>query len=222
MKLRMNRAVLFLVYLVSVPFVALYRKTCRIHCEGPLLDFLNGGKPFLMTWWHQDMLFNYSFITRWIPARRFISMTSRSEDGEIAGYLLIKYKFKLVRGSSSRGGSSALGGMIEELSRGEASGILVADGPRPPAREAKIGIVALARETGLPIIAMRSWADRQWIFRKSWPKLAFVLPFAAVRILSSGPITVPREAGKETLEKYRKRVEDELNRLADESERPFD
>jgi lysophospholipid acyltransferase (LPLAT)-like uncharacterized protein len=216
-----RRMTLFCLYLVALPIVFLYHRTCRMDHSGPLPEYLEGGKPFLMTWWHQDMLFNYAYLTRWTGTRKFGTLASRSEDGEIASYLLIKHLFKTFRGSSSRGGPTALKDLIAFILNEGASGIIVSDGPRPPARVAKIGIVALARETGLSIVMVRSWASRQFIFRKSWPKLALVFPFSTVRILSAGPLTVPREATKEELESYRRQVEDGLNRLALESERPF-
>ncbi len=213
-----KRLILFLAYCIARPIVELYHLTCRIEHQGPLLDYLKGEKPFLMAWWHQDMLFNYSFLTQVVCRRKIATMASRSEDGELASYLLKKHKFKVVRGSSSRGGSSALKELRAFLQKEVALGILVCDGPRPPARVAKPGIVGLARETGLPILLVRSWAKRQYIFKKSWPKLAFVYPFSRAVMLSDGPIEVPPNISREELEKYRLQVEQRLNRLAERSE----
>ena len=167
------------------------------------------------------MLFNYSFLTRVARKRKIATMASQSQDGELAFYLLNKHNYKVVRGSSSRGGSTALNEFVGLVQKRNAMGVLVCDGPRPPARVAKFGVVALARETGLPIIMVRSWAKHQFIFRNSWPKLALVYPFSKVVMLSGGPIHVPKETTREELEGYRLQVEKGLNRLAEESERYF-
>lgn len=212
---------LFLAYCIARPIVELYHLTCRIEHRGPLLEFLNSGKPFLMAWWHQDMLFNYSFLTRVARKRKIATMASRSQDGELAAYLLNKHNFEVVRGSSSRGGSTAIKELVTHVQKKKAIGIIVCDGPRPPARVAKFGIVALARETNLPIIMVRSWAKHQFIFRNSWPKLALVYPFSKVVLLSDGPVHVPKETTREELDGYRLQVEEGLNRLAEQSERHF-
>ena len=167
------------------------------------------------------MLFNYSSLTKLTKRRKIITMTSQSEDGELASYLLKMHGYQVVRGSSSRGGSAAFKEMVVRVQKEGAIGIMVCDGPRPPAREAKFGIVALAREAGLPIILVRSWAKPQHLFRKSWPKLIFVYPFSSVIMLSDGPLRVPSDTGREELEKYRRQVEEGLNRLAEQSERHF-
>jgi lysophospholipid acyltransferase (LPLAT)-like uncharacterized protein len=221
MKSFLSRMLLFLAYCIARPIVELYHLTCRIEHQGPLMDYLNSGKPFLMAWWHQDMLFNYSFLTRFTSKRKIATMASRSQDGELAAYLLNKHKYEIVRGSSSRGGSTALKELVDLVQKQNAMGVIVCDGPRPPARVAKFGIVALARETGLPILLVRSWAKNQFIFRKSWPKLALVYPFSKIVMLSDGPIPVPKETTREELDEYRLLVENGLNRLAEQSERHF-
>ena len=201
--------------------VFLYLTTCRIEHRGPLRDYLDRGNPFLLVWWHQDMLFNFSFLTSYASRQRIATMASHSADGALAAYLVQKHGMISVRGSSSRGGGEALHELMALLKKGDTIGVLVCDGPKPPARKAKFGIVTLARETGLPIVLVRSWAKHQYVFLKSWPKLTFVYPFSKVIMLSDGPIVVPSETKRDELEKYRLEVERRLNQLSNESERYF-
>jgi lysophospholipid acyltransferase (LPLAT)-like uncharacterized protein len=212
---------LLLSYFVARPIVALYHLTCRIEHRGPFLDYLESGRPVLLAWWHQDMLFNFSFLTRYARKRKIIAIVSQSRDGELASYLLKLHGIYVVRGSSSRGGSVAFKALLDRLRDENAVGVVVCDGPRPPARVAKFGIVALARDTGLPVFLVRSWSNRQFIFRKSWPKMALVFPFSRVLMISDGPISVPPETGRGELDKYRLQVQEGLNRLAEASERHF-
>lgn len=221
MKTLRTRFFLFLAFCVAWLFVKLYRVSCRVEDEGPLLDYLRDGKPVLLTWWHQDMLFNFYLLIRFAKKRKVATIISHSKEGRIAAYLVEKFGIIAVRGSSSKGGKEALERLAALVKEENAIGVIVCDGPRPPARVAKFGIVALARATGLPIIKLRSWGKRQYLFRKSWPKLAFVFPFSRVALLSEDPLRVPPRITREELEAYRLQVEEGLNRLADRSERYF-
>ncbi|MGH7272901.1 MAG: lysophospholipid acyltransferase family protein [Nitrospiria bacterium] len=221
MKTRFARFFLFLAFCVAWPIVKLYHMTCRIEDLGPLLDYLQKDKPVLLTWWHQDMLFNFSFLVRFARKRKIATIISHSQEGEIAAYLVEKFGIIPIRGSSSRGGQDALQQLVSLMQKESAIGVIVCDGPRPPARVAKFGIIALAWETGLPIIKVRSWGKHQYIFRKSWPKLAFVYPFSRVVMLSDDPLWVPPHISREEQEPYRRQVEEGLNRLAARSERYF-
>jgi lysophospholipid acyltransferase (LPLAT)-like uncharacterized protein len=221
MKWLFQRLFLLFVFCGTWILVKLWRTTCRVEHHGPLLEALESGRPVLLTWWHQDMIFNFAFLVRYARRRKVLTIVSRSWDGEVAAYTINGLGIETARGSSSRGGSEALSGFLSRVIEENAVGIIVSDGPRPPARVAKIGIVAAARRTGLPILMVRSWADRQHLFRKSWPKLTLVRPFSNVVLLSDGPITVPPDTSREGLEKYRKQVEEGLNRLAERSEHYF-
>jgi lysophospholipid acyltransferase (LPLAT)-like uncharacterized protein len=221
MKRYFIRLFLFPSFCVAWLIVKLYQMTCRVEDFGPLLDHLGKDKPALLTWWHQDMLFNFSFIVRFARKRKIATIVSHSQEGEIAAYLVEKFGMIAVRGSSSRGGKEALHQLVSLIKEENAIGVIVCDGPRPPARVAKFGIVALARETGFPIIKVRSWGKHRYIFKKSWPKLALVLPFSRVVLLSDDPFWVPPDLCREEQEPYRRQVEEGLNRLATRSERYF-
>ncbi|HZR46741.1 MAG TPA: hypothetical protein VFA47_08565, partial [Candidatus Manganitrophaceae bacterium] len=59
----LKQKVLFpLAYGFAWLFVKLYSLTCRVEVEGPLEECLRGGEPVLLTWWHQDMLFNFFYL----------------------------------------------------------------------------------------------------------------------------------------------------------------
>jgi lysophospholipid acyltransferase (LPLAT)-like uncharacterized protein len=218
MKTYFTRFLPFLAFCVAWPIVKLYSMTCRIENLGPILDYLQKDKPVLLACWHQDMLFNFSFLVRFAQKRKIATIVSHSQEGDIAAYLIEKFGITPIRGSSSRGGKEALQQLVSLVKKESAIGIIVCDGPRPPARVAKFGIIALAWETGLPIIKVRSWGKYQYIFRKSWPKLAFVYPFSRVVMLSDDPLWVPPHVSHEGQEPYRLQVEEGLNRLAARSE----
>lgn len=196
----------------------LYTLTCRVKVNGPLENYLNEDQPVLLTWWHQDMLFNFFYLIRFAKRRKIATVISRSEDGALAAYLIGKFGMIPIRGSSSKGGLEALNRLTATVLREKGVAVIVCDGPRPPGRVAKPGIIALARKTGYPILKVRSWGERQYIFNKSWCKLVLVYPFSRVEIWSDPPLFVPPDVRGAALEKYRLEVEKRLNDLADLSE----
>lgn len=202
-------------------FVKLYDWSCRVEVKGPLLDCLNADQPVLLTWWHQDMLFNFYYLIAFAKKRKIATIVSQSKDGALATYLIEKFGFTVLRGSSSKGGKEALDQLTDYVIEEKAVGIIVCDGPRPPGRIAKPGIVLLARKTGYPVIKIRSWGARQHLFQKSWCKLALIYPFSRVVIWSDAPMRVPKESRREALEEYRLEIEKRLNEMAHLSERYF-
>jgi lysophospholipid acyltransferase (LPLAT)-like uncharacterized protein len=82
-------------------------------------------------------------------------------------------------------------------------------------------MIKLSRVTGYPIYMLRSWGSRQYIFEKSWPRLALVLPFSRVVVMLDGPLSVPPQPTDEEKEGFRSELENRLNRLAAASEKFF-
>lgn len=69
--------------------------------------------------------------------------------------------------------------------------------------------------TGLPIIPVAFAAQKKKLLR-SWDRMVVPYPFTDALFLYGDPITIPREAD---VQEARKRVERELNVLADTAER---
>src|SRR6185295_4715210 len=83
--------------------------------------------------------------------RKIVVMVSRSKDGELVARALHRLGYRTARGSSSKGGREALAELTDLVREGWGAAI-VADGPRGPARKAKIGCVLAARGTGAPVL----------------------------------------------------------------------
>jgi lysophospholipid acyltransferase (LPLAT)-like uncharacterized protein len=193
--------------------------TCRITIIGKEHEdqFLCEGKPILFVSWHQGLLY-YLYHFR---NRHGIIMASQSKDGEIISRIVNLFGFLTARGSSSRGGKEALEEMIDTIKRTQCSGGLVADAPRGPFGIAKIGIIKLAKEVGLPLIPVMCWAERKIMF-KSWDKTILPLPFTRIVLFYESPIFVPHDATKERMEKIRADLTDQLNRMHKKAREYFD
>ncbi|HXC61651.1 MAG TPA: lysophospholipid acyltransferase family protein [Nitrospiria bacterium] len=221
LKLFFQQIVIFLLFCFNWLLIWFYRLTCRIEVVGDLDAVMNQPDPVLLAGWHQDMLCTFSYLTRYARRRPIAVLVSRSKDGEVAAGVLSWFGFVPIRGSSSRGGAAALAQLCDRVKIDRSIAAIICDGPRPPARVAKPGIITLSRLTGRPIFLLRSWSTRQHIFEKSWPRLALVLPFSRIVVMIEGPLSVPPRASDEEQERLRLELQDRLNRLAEASEKYF-
>jgi hypothetical protein len=166
--------------------------------------------------WHRAAIF---FIHLFGPLKPAI-MVSRSKDGELLARYLSIMGCQPVRGSSSKGGAEALAEMEQMLKSGQATNAAtVADGPRGPRYEAKVGMVLLAMRTGLPLLPLIWSCDRAWVFKKAWDRTMIPKPWARVKVAYGLPQHIPRHLDKEGLERARLELEREINRLREKTDR---
>lgn len=183
--------------------------TWRVRSEGhnPMIGSPTGQ---LGAMWHRDGI----IAAWWFRDLGITTPVSRSADGDLVTPIVVALGFgELPRGSSSRGGSAALRGLVRHLEGGATAGILI-DGPRGPARQSKLGIVSLARLTGTPITPIAFGASPALRFR-SWDGTVLPLPFARVVARFGEPILVPRDATPEDEEALRDEVDTRFNSLTD-------
>jgi lysophospholipid acyltransferase (LPLAT)-like uncharacterized protein len=110
-------------------------------------QLLSQGRRMIIAFWHAQQLM-MPFAYRGSEAHVLIS---RHGDGELICRIIARFGFQAVRGSSTRGGIEALRELIR-LGRSGADLVITPDGPRGPAQVAKLGVVQLAKATGLPIV----------------------------------------------------------------------
>lgn len=139
--------------------------------------FVKNNESFIIAHWHGDELGILHLLKRYHVA----CIISTSQDGDIMNKAVQLLGAETVRGSSTRGGSQALKGIIRLKKRGRRPSVAV-DGPKGPLHKVKSGIFQISRLTGLPIVPISFQADRTHIFSKSWNQSALPLPFAKVII----------------------------------------
>ncbi|HPG71099.1 MAG: lysophospholipid acyltransferase family protein [Syntrophaceae bacterium] len=167
----------------SAPYhvIRLYTRTYRMTVENETewIEYHASGGTVLLCSWHQQFfsaIRHFQSYSSYCPSL----MISRSKDGDIIARVAEKSGWHAVRGSSSRGGSSALKEMIERLKRSRLAGHIV-DGPKGPAGIVKAGAISLARSTGAVIVPVFTSADRAWHFN-SWDRFMIPKPFARVTL----------------------------------------
>jgi lysophospholipid acyltransferase (LPLAT)-like uncharacterized protein len=169
--------------------------------------------PILAALWHEDILVSVvAFRDR--GARTSVS---RSRDGENIAAVLRYLGFgEAIRGSSSRGASSSLRGLVRVVREGGEVSVLV-DGPRGPARVAKVGVVAAARLSGQPILPVVLVARPCLRFR-SWDRTQLPLPFARIVVGWGECIPVPADTSDEEQAGIARALDLAMSRLREAAE----
>lgn len=145
------------------------------------------GKPVIFALWHGRLL-PLGFLHR---GQDIVCLASRSADGEYITRILQHWGFGVVRGSSSRGGDTALRELIRVVRAGRSVAV-TPDGPRGPRERLKPGVLQLAQLTGAPLVPLAAAASRAWWF-VSWDHFLVPQPFARLHVAYGDPIFVPRD-----------------------------
>lgn len=166
------------------------------------------GEPVILATWHGRLLMS---PFGWPHSDRTHVLVSAHSDGRVISRTLAHFNTRTITGSTRRGGAQALRQLHRVLRDGGAVGI-TPDGPRGPRMRVSLGIIQLARMTGVPIYPMIFSARPCHVF-DSWDRFVLPLPFARGLYLYGAPIAVGRHAGKEEMEQARRTLEESLNAL---------
>jgi hypothetical protein len=186
--------------------IRLYARTYRMTVENETewLAHLKAGGTVLLCSWHQQFFSAIRHFQSYSPYRPSL-MISRSKDGDIIARVAEKSGWHAVRGSSSRGGGSALKEMVDRLRQTRLAGHVV-DGPKGPAGVVKAGAISLARATGAVIVPVFTSADRAWYFN-SWDRFMIPKPFARVTLHFGRMIHLDGSSCEEDFEGHRAALE---------------
>lgn len=151
---------------------------------------------------------------------RWLSMCSKSIDGDAMAQVEKSLGFEVVRGSSGRDGLQAAVDIIRRVREdSDLYACLAVDGSRGPRGRVQGGIVALAQRTGGLILPVASSASPSFIVKRAWDRTILPLPFACIDIVYGEPIDpAPRLRGQE-LEALTSRLETTLLDLHAEADR---
>ena len=136
---------------VGYHIIRLLGRTMTWHVEGSeqLTQRFAQGKRVILAFWHAQQL----MMPLGFPGLEAHVLISQHRDGELIRRVIARFGLDAVRGSSTRGGAEAFRKLIR-LGRSGYNLVLTPDGPKGPRQVAKVGVVQLARATGLPIVPM--------------------------------------------------------------------
>lgn len=172
---------------------------------------VQGGK--IICGWHgRSMVASILYRNRgyWV-------IISKSKDGDIQTRIFEKLGFRVIRGSTGRGGERALIESIRKLREGETMAI-TPDGPRGPAHVVQGGVMAMAKKTGVPLVPVGISARPRTLVN-SWDKYMLPWIFCKAVLIFGPPIYVSADADETEVERVRLQLQSEINRLEEEAER---
>ena len=173
-------------------FIGFLYKTCRI--KEKFLTSLPHS-PVIYAGWH-GILPSIFLLGR---KRKIATIVSKSEDGELIAPVFKRFGFTIFRGSSHRGGISALKQLTKILKRGYDVGLAV-DGSQGPLHKVQGGVLFLAMHSGYPIVPLNV-VYKYSITLPSWDKMEIPIPFSSGIVVYGKPLYVSKSANKAEINK---------------------
>ena len=218
MKRLVNGLILAIVPLLAYCVIKLLSWTMRIEVINEQVqdDYRRRGEPIISAFWHGRLLMMPTGY-RW---KRATSLISLHQDGELISRTVEYFGYRSIRGSTTRGGFSAMREMLKASEEGYDIAI-TPDGPRGPRYRVQKGIIELARRTGMDIIPITFNASRKKIFR-SWDRFLLPYPFSQGVFIWGEPLHVPRQMDDNAFEKKRLLLERRLREITDRADLYFE
>ena len=212
-KIKTTAAPLLIVLVIK--FLSL---TLRITEHNPenVRQFWKKKRGVIVAFWHGRLLMVPVLFDRY-KERRVYGLMSYHSDGEIVNRSTQLLGYETIRGSTNKGGFSALRRMIRVLKDGSDLA-LAPDGPNGPRHKVQRGIIDLSRLSGAPILPMAFSSSKRKIF-KSWDAFLLPVPFSRGVFVWGEPIYVEDNGDEDYMENKKRLLEEGLvtiTKLADD------
>jgi len=173
-----------------------------------VIDKLNSkNENFVLAFWHGTMILPW--YLHGTPG--FTALTSKSKDGDLLAKILRKWRYNVVRGSTSTGGDVALETMVD-FAKNKRSIAITPDGPRGPRFKFKPGAVITAKKSDVPLVLAGVGFKRKKVLG-NWDKFEIPYFFTAAKIIYSEPLLVNSNLSYEETSKVITECEEKLNDL---------
>lgn len=174
-------------------WLRLAQGTMRVHWEGREDALPSDGGPVVYCFWHSQLA-----MMPWVQLRPPSTVAiSRSYDGDITARLFARVAVESVRGSTSRGGASAVRGLLRAVRSGKDLAI-TPDGPRGPREQAQLGAAWIAQASGRPLLPV-AFACHPSVRLRTWDRMVFPLPLSRGVFVYGERLRVAREGGVKAL-----------------------
>ena len=175
------------------------------------------GESPIYTFWHNRLL----MMPLIALGHNVVIVISQHKDGEYISQVMKRFGFKSVRGSTTRGGSTALRQMVRKMRKGW-HGAITPDGPTGPRYKLKEGVLLLSAFTGCPIIPLAFNSERKKIL-STWDGFLVPYPFSRGVMIIGHPIYINKKDldNIEAFEEQKRRVEQALIQVTEEADNWF-
>jgi len=165
------------------------------------------NQNYVLAFWHGTMLLPWYLH----GSPDVVALTSKSKDGDILAKILRKWKFNVVRGSSSTGGDVALDTMVD-YAKNKSSIAITPDGPRGPRHQFKAGAVVIAKKATIPLILVGIGLKRKQLL-SNWDKFEIPIFFTKAVAIYSEPVFVNSNLTYDEISELISDCEKKLNEL---------
>ncbi len=141
-------------------------------------------KNYIIAFWHGTMFLPWYVFRN----QKIVALISQSKDGELLAKVLKYWNYKVIRGSSSKGGDEALDTMIE-FARNGFSVAITPDGPKGPPQKMKGGAIITAKKSNVPLILVGVYYHKKKTL-KNWDSFQIPYPFSKVNLILSETINI--------------------------------
>lgn len=143
------------------------------------------------------------------------ALFSLSRDGELQAKVFQGLGYRVIRGSTGRGGARALVECIRVLKQGDVMAI-TPDGPRGPDRKVQPGVLVMAQKSGAILVPMAAAARPCW-FAPSWDRYVVPFPFAKVVVAYGRAIEIAEESGEAGISEAQRALQSALEDAEDQA-----
>ena len=184
---------------LGIIFITAISRTWRIHLQGAIPK-----NPSIIVFWHNQMMPVWKTFARKAP----YAVVSQSKDGQLLSDLLEFWGYKLIRGSSSKGGKEVMNRLVEKSK--DDFVLLTPDGPRGPRHIMKPGAIVAAQRSGAKFYFLKASTSRKIVFQKSWDKFEFPLPFSKIEIEISDPYIISKELSNDEITNLMHNIQEKM------------
>src|SRR3990172_7496428 len=168
--------------------------------EERVRPFWEKDERFILAFWHGRLL----MMPFCYHGKRIKLLISENKDGDLLARAMKRFGYDSIRGSTTRGGASAMREMIKAARESDIA--ITPDGPKGPRYIVQDGVIALARLAGVPIIPVTFGSSKKKVFG-SWDSFNLPYPFSRGAFMWGEPIYVSKD---DNMEDKRKELEVKL------------
>ena len=145
---------------------------------------LNNKQSVIISTWHGQLLTPFMHLAK----KKHYGLAGLNRDGELISKVGNQLGWKILRGSSSKGGSRIFIEIVKILRQPSTLIGITPDGPRGPEKIPKAGVIKAAQKTGAIIIPVSSISTKNWKF-VNWHTFFLEKPFGKIYLKYGEPIT---------------------------------
>lgn len=201
-------------------YVLMVHRTARVTVVPPdAFDVARAEAPAIFTFWHGLAMMTARAVPIDLP---IVPMIARNAAAGIVADAVGTQGIRTIRASGSqrartlhkKGGAAGFRQALRELEAGN-SVLMTADVPKVSQVSGK-GVIHLARLSGRPIIPI-AYVSRYGLRFNNWDRMVVDLPFSPATLRHGAPIHVPDDADNEAVERLRRFLTEELDRITQDA-----